>query len=116
MKAAEKKKIADMILELAGISDWDFNEAFAESWDFLEENGFDHFIRSCEPKNGAKLPPLPRDTKDKIHIMIARETEANAYYWWGANSERQVWVTLDKDFALKALFLGYVPKPEPAAA
>lgn len=112
MKAAEKNKIAEMILGMAQIDDEDFDVLFEDSSDFLEENGFDHFIRSCEPKHGAKLPPLPRDTKEKVHIMIARETQANAYYWWGANKARQLWVTLDKDFALKALFLGYIPLPE----
>lgn len=112
MKAAEKNKIAIMMCDRIEAILGDEDLFFDQVWDFCEEYGFDHFVRSCDPKHGvdAKLPPTPRDTKNKIHVMIARESVANAYYWWDERRARQLWVCLDRDFATKALVFGFLPE------
>lgn len=115
MKAAQKDKIADMIRDRieSSFGNFDYDTEFEYALDFLEDEGFDHFVRQCDvPKNGEmpKLPPAPRDTKDKVHIIVAQEAECNAYRWYGQRLAGQVWVTLDRSFAMKALLFGEIPE------
>jgi len=123
MKAAEKMKIAEMMLDLleAEAGDhcsFDRDDCYGDALDILEEMGFEHLLRRCDPpKEGetVKFPPPPRDTKGKVHVMIARINEGDAYHWFGASRADQLWVALDRDFAMKALLFNHIPK-EPLAS
>jgi hypothetical protein len=123
MTPEEKNKIAQMFVELIGsrhyrdVADDEFYE-WNSSLAFMEREGYDFIVREYAKETNmvelfpgmpkvpvlfpkGKFPPSPADTKNKVAVKIRSRNPGRG--------EGQLWVRLDRDFALKILALGFIP-------
>lgn len=108
MKAAQKKKLAEMLLPLLikqGLKTCGLPypapvlvDDIKETEDFLERMGYEFII-------GRRFQTNPKDTPKKIHLKMI-----NAHSVAGLPEASIVWICLNADVALKALVLGGFPE------
>lgn len=101
MKADQKKKVSNIICDLLMMeyqksgSDRYFEDVAAV---FFRRAGINSFKRKSVRR---RLKPVPKDTKFKVHVQITKGPYRHS---------EQLWVILDRDFALKVLVLGFIPE------
>jgi hypothetical protein len=139
MNATQKKKLADLILErlrAAGLytktvvllrgrvetTHWGF---LKQALELLAGNGFETLVR-CRSRQGEryynrrrppsqrsgearfKYDPAPKDKGGKIYLPVV--TCISYHDANGGDEWKQIWISLDKEIALKMLVLGFLPE------
>lgn len=105
MKAAQKKKLAEMIRCLIEKDREQYENEWDVALDVVSKMGLEFSIRNSVKKirdPGSILKPPPKDMKSKIQIRVMSRSSFR--------SDEQLWVCLPKETALKALVLGFFPE------